>query len=211
MGFPRWETLLLVPVGWVCINIIFQIIPPDFVKCFGSIVPFLSYFISLTALHIWGDPWCQKKVKGTIICLAPNLCYASSRPFYYHCLHNSTTMGCYSHCLNEVQKKFLVGLLTSIRPTVQYVRTLFNTTYVLNIGVLHNILSGFDVEIDVGDQWPDWTFTTSLLWHFLRQEIGEPQQRNLQSSSRLQIAGPCLLQTSQGNNHGKDKERKKPC
>ena len=135
----------------VCINIIFQIIHPDFVKCFGSIVPFLSYFISLTALHIWGDPWCQKKVKDTIICLAPNLCYASSRPFYYHCLHNSTTMGWYSHCLNEVQKKFLVGLLTSIRPTVQYVRTLFNTTYVLNTGVLHNILSGFDVEIDVGD------------------------------------------------------------
>lgn len=63
------------------------------------------------------------------------------------------------------------------------------------------------LEIEVGDQCPDWTFTTSLLWHFLRQEIGEPQRRNLQSSSRLQIAGPCLLQTSQGNNYGKDKER----
>ena len=54
--------------------------------------------------------------------------------------------------------------------------------------------------------------TTSLLWHFLRQEIGGSQLRNLQSASHLQIAGPCLLQTSQGSNHGRTKrERKIPC
>ena len=45
--------------------------------------------------------------------------------------------------------------------------------------------------------------TTSLLWHFLRQEIGGSLLRNLQSASHLQIAGPCLLQTWE------DKEREK--
>ena len=67
---------------------------PRFFKVFWEYSPF-SYFVSLTALHIRGDPWCQKKVKGTIICLVPNLClfYASYKPFYYHCLHNNPTNG----------------------------------------------------------------------------------------------------------------------
>ena len=52
-------------------------------------------------------------------------------PFIITVFTITLPMGCYSHCLNEVQKKFLGGLLTSIRPTAQYIRTLFNTTYVL--------------------------------------------------------------------------------
>ena len=111
-GFPRREILLLDPAGWVGISIVFQIIHPDFLKCFGSIVPFLSYFVSLTALHIRGDPWCQKKVKGTIVCLVPNLClfYASYKPFYYHCLHNNPTNGVLVSLFEWGSKEVLGGV-----------------------------------------------------------------------------------------------------
>lgn len=71
MGFPGREILLLVSEGWRCINLVFQIMHPDFFNVLGNIVFFLSSFVSLTALSIRGDPWGQKRVKDTVICPAP--------------------------------------------------------------------------------------------------------------------------------------------
>lgn len=71
------KSLLLVPED-DCINLFFfffQVRDPGFFSVIiGTLVPFLSYFCSSTALSIREDPSSQKNIKDPIICLTPILC-----------------------------------------------------------------------------------------------------------------------------------------